>query len=340
MKHSNILVLIAAFSGILALVAGGCSSSRNAGKDSELVWPSPPDEPRVKYVRTLQSDKDYESGLGAITRALAGNSTGISLQNPFDVCADGRGHIWVSDASLGLILFDDVKKEMSLVGDSSDVPLKDVRGVACGDTMVFAGLASSGQVVALTRGGRNLYSIGKRGQFTNPVDVVFDSVKHHVIVVDNKLHRVFVYSEKGDSLFSFGGRGSDDGLFNFPESAALDTAGNFYVVDALNFRVEIFDSTGKFLRKFGEHGDAWGMFGHPKGITLDPNGNIYVSDSYFHNIQIFNQQGELLLFIGKNSYANDGFQDPVSLAIDQSKKLYVTDQLNRRVQIFQLLKGD
>ena len=334
----SILILLGAVFSTLVLT--GCSGSKETEKNAQLVWPSPPDEPRIKYVKTMQSGRDYETGLGAITRALAGSSSDISLASPFDVCTDGNGRVWVTDAMLGIILFDDNKKEVTSLGELSQIPLNNPRGIAYGDNKLFVGLLSIGQVAILAPDGKDLGLIGKRGQFPNPIDVVVDTLKHRVIVVDNKLNIISVFTENGDSLFTFGKRGKGDGELNFPQSAAVDSQSNIYVVDAFNFRVEIFDSTGKYLRKFGSQGDAWGMFGRPKGITLDPHGNIYVADAYFHNFQVFNQKGELLLFVGKFSAGNDGFQDPVSLAMDQKKMLYITDQLNSRVQVFQLLKGD
>jgi DNA-binding beta-propeller fold protein YncE len=338
MKHFvSIMFLCCAVYSVAIL--SGCSSSKQAGKESELVWPSPPDQPRIKYIKTMHGEKDYESSLGALGRAITGSSDVISINSPFDICTDGQGRVWVTDAALGVFAFDEVKKEVTPLGEKSSIPLKDPRGVAYGDNKIFLGLLSLGQVLVLTTEGKDLYRIGKPEQFGNPVDVVYDSLKHRVIVVDNKLHIVSVFSENGDSLFTIGRRGTDDGEFNFPQSAAVDSQSNIYVVDAFNFRVEIFDSTGKFVRKFGQHGDAWGMFGRPKGIALDNQGNIYVSDASFQNIQVFNQQGELLLFVGKFSAGNDGFQDPVSITIS-GRTLLVADQLNKRIQVFQLLRND
>ncbi len=330
--------LLFLFAGAFALLVSGCSSSKQAAKDSDLVWPSPPDDPRIRYIRTMRGEDDYTSGLGVITKALAGSSVSNALTNPYDVCTDGNGRVWVTDAGRGIFLFDNVKKEVTILGDLSKIPLEGARGIAYGDGKLFVGLGALGQVAVLTPEGKDIHLIGKRGSFPNPVDVVVDTLRHHVLVVDNKLHNVSIYSENGDSLMVIGKRGDADGQFNFPQSIAVDNAGNMYVVDAFNYRVEIFDSTGKFLRKFGSHGDAWGMFARPKGIALDSYGNIYVVDSYYHNFQIFNQQGELLLFVGKFSAGNDGFQDPVSITIDQNNMLYVTDNLNARVQLFQLLK--
>jgi len=333
--RSTIQTLLLTLAGVIALFLTGCSGSKQADKTTELVWPTPPDDPRIKYVKTFQGEDDYLSGLGTVTRALAGKSSTASLTNPFDVCTDGKGKTWVTDVAQGVFLFDDDKKNVSILGDLSKVPLDNPRGIAYGDNKLFVGLFTLGQIAVLTPEGK-----GTRGRFQNPIDVAYDSLKHHVIVVDNKLNNVSVFSENGDSLFTFGQRGTADGCFNFPQGVAVDSQSNIYIVDSFNNRVEIFDSTGKFMRKFGQQGDAWGMFGRPKGIALDSYGNIYVTDSYFHNFQVFNQQGELLLFVGKFSSENDGFQDPVSISIDPKNTLYVTDQLNKRVQVFQLLNGN
>src|SRR5271169_5628072 len=213
--ESNVRTLFALF--MLGLGIAGCSGSKQS-ETNEFVWPSPPDEPRIKYVRTMLGSDDYISGLGAVTRALAGGSNAISLSNPFDLCTDGCGHVWVTDVAIGVLLFDDLKGEVTQLGELSKIPLDDPRGIACGNNKIFVGLVSRGQVVVLTPEGKDLYVIGRRGAFQNPVDVVYDSLKHRVIVVDNKLNNVSVFSENGDSLFVFGRRGSLDGEFNFPQS--------------------------------------------------------------------------------------------------------------------------
>jgi DNA-binding beta-propeller fold protein YncE len=252
----------------------------------------------------------------------------------------GDGRIYVTDAMQGLILYDMKKKEVQPIGENVTVELKDPRGVAYGHGKVYVGVVSLGQVVIIDDQGNYAGRIGRQDQFKNPVDVVVDTIRSRVYVVDNHLHTVFVYSEAGDSLFTIGRRGSKEGDFNYPQSAAVDRQGNLYVVDAFNFRIEVFDTTGKFLRMFGKQGDAYGTFARPKGIALDNDGNIYVLDGLHNNFQIFNNAGELLMFVGRFSPNNDGFQDPVSIAIDARNMIYVTDNLNSRIQMFQLLQTE
>jgi len=324
--------------GLMLLGFGsGCSGSKEAQGEQRFVWPSPPDTPRIAYVRTYRGEEDFPNALSSVLGSLAGKTNVIKLARPFDVAVASEGPIYVTDAVQGVVKLDPVKKEATVLGEKSVVDLKDPRGIACGHGKVFIGLAGSGRIAVLDEDGKYLQVIGKENQFPNPVDIVSDTTRNRLFIVDNRLHKVLVYSESGDSLFSIGKRGTADGEFNFPESAAIDSSGNLYVVDSFNYRIEIFDANGKFLRSFGRQGDAYGTFARPKGIALDSFGNIYVLDGLHNNYQIFNNAGEMLMFVGRYSPNNDGFENPVSIAIDGSNRIYVTDNLNGRLQVFQLL---
>lgn len=327
-------VLTFTFLAIASLFVAGCSGSQQAA----LVWPDPPDEPRIAFVRSVSGEADFRGAVGKVVTGLAGERSIVHLSRPFDVCDAGNGRVYVTDASQGILLFDLRKGDIEVLGEKSTMELKNPRGIAYARGNVFVTLASTGQIAVLDDEGRFVRTIGEPGQFPGAVDVVCDTPRSRLVIVDNKHHNVFVYSMTGDSLFALGGRGEGDGQFNFPQSAAVDADGNIYVVDAFNFRIEIFDQSGKFVRQFGSQGDAFGMFNRPKGIALDSHNNIYVLDAMHQNYQVFNPEGELLMFVGKYSPGNDGFINPVSIAIDADNTIYVTDQLNSRLQVFKLLE--
>lgn len=332
--------LIHALHILVVILFIGCGGSQNTQKDT-LVWPPPPDEPRVKYIKTYQSEDEFLSGFGKAIRIIAGEKSTIGLSRPFDVTTDGKGKIFVSDMEQGLVLFDEVEKRVIPLGQKSIYPLGRVVGIAYGNNKLFVGSVEIKGIIALTLDGEVIQMIGELGQFQNPVDVAYDKYLNRVIVVDNKIHQVVVFSENGDSLFTIGQRGEGDGEFNFPQSAVVDKQSNIYIMDAFNYRIQIFDKDGKFLRKYGQQGDVYGMFSRPKGIALDSYNNIYVVDAIHNNFQIFNNDFELLMFVGR--YAVDdnlGFMNPIGIEIDDSNRIYVADQLNSRVQVFQLLKGD
>lgn len=335
------MIMINTFSTIIIIMMLiGCGASKDAQKE-EIVWPPAPDEPRIKYVKTYESEDDFLSKFGLFTQALAGKSANMRLDRPFDVCTDGKGRVFVTDVSQGIIVFDEVEKEVKALGSEVPVPLGNPLGIDYGNNKIFIGIVEIGQVVVLTPEGKYLNTIGKPGAFPNPVDVAYDHVNKRVVIVDNEKHQVFIYSESGDSLLTIGERGGEDGEFNFPQSAAVDTLGNIYVMDAFNFRVQVFSTDGKFLRKYGEQGKVFGTFARPKGIALDTYQNVYVVDAIHQNFQIFNNNFDFLMFVGRFSNTdNRGFQNPIGIYIDKKNAIYVADQLNQRVQVFQLLKGD
>jgi DNA-binding beta-propeller fold protein YncE len=322
------------------LFAYGCGASRDAVGNSPYVWPQPPDDARVRYLRTYTSEADFPSALGGLTDLVGGKSGRIALLRPFDLVVDSSGRLYVSDVEQGIIVFDEKEKKVEVFGEHSSIPLETPRGIAYGNGKIFLGLQKPGMVVALSTDGRLLNTIGKPGRFVNPVGVEYDQKNHRIIVIDNGTHQVYLYSEKGDSLLTIGKRGDADGEFNFPQAATVDASGNIYVVDAFNFRIQVFDENGTFLRKYGSQGDQFGQFARPKGIALDTHGNIYVVDAVHQNFQIFNANFDLLLFVGRFAADNWGFQNPIGIAIDASNRIYVADQLNSRVQVFQLVKGD
>lgn len=330
--------IIAMCAVCVALLLAGCGGSQQSEKS--LAWPDPPDTARIKYVGTYRSEDQFKSAVGKSLEGLGGKNSWLSFSRPFDVTGDNHGKIYVTDAAQGVFVINENTSEFTkLECKKCTFKMNNPRGIAADTARIYVGLPDLGQVVVLSPAGELLDTIGRRGSLPNPLDIVLDTVRHRVFVVDNRLHQVKVFTEHGDSLFSIGTRGVGDGEFNFPQSVAIDRFGTIYVVDAFNFRVEIFDSAGTFVRSFGKQGDLWGDFAMPKGIAVTADTNIYLLDGQHHHFQIFNNRGELLLFVGKYSARNDGFINPVSMFIDNRNRIYVTDQLNARVQIFQILQA-
>jgi DNA-binding beta-propeller fold protein YncE len=79
-------------------------------------------------------------------------------------------------------------------------------------------------------------------------------------------HRVSVWDLNGNFKFLFGGKGTEDGKMNNPESAKFNSEGKLYVADLKNDRIQVFDKDGKFLFKFGESGSGEGQLKAPAGI--------------------------------------------------------------------------
>jgi len=100
----------------------------------------------------------------------------------------------------------------------------------------------------------------------------------------------------------WGGKGSGDGQFQFPEGITVDGKGYVYVSDRDNYFIQKFDLDGNFMTRWGAKGedrtysdvpeDQISQFGD---ITVDQEGYIYVVDSSNCCIQKFDSNGNYLL---------------------------------------------
>jgi DNA-binding beta-propeller fold protein YncE len=335
------LLLLLAPSGA---AAGGKKKKGPAAPNIPLVWPLPPEKPRIKYIQSIYGANDVESVKKA---SFLDRVAGIQIKNfeptflkPHGVAVDSRGRIYVSDSSFGIIyVLDRDQKKVTFIGRSPQLRIKVPLGITVdGKDRLWVADAVAQHVYAFDGDGVPLMALGQQGEMANPTSVAVDDTLHRLYVVDSRAHCVRVYdSESGQSIGKFGERGSQPGQFNFPTNIALDHKGNIYVTDSMNFRVEIFNPEYKFLRTFGTQGNRFGQFLMPKGIALDSNDNIYVVDADFDNFQIFDQQLHLLMFLGGMGQSPGTFWLPEDIYVDRNNNIYVTDQNNRRVQIFKLL---
>lgn len=316
-------------------------------KAPTLVWPLPPEKPRIKYLGSIYGAADVEptKKAGFLDR-LAGierRDFKPTFIKPYGIATDSQGRIYVTDSGQGLIfVLDRSQKRVSFIGRGAQVRLHVPIGITVdGKDRLWVADAVGQHVYAFSSEGSVLMALGKQDEMVNPTAVAVDESRHRLYVVDSKQHALLVYdSESGQFLAKFGQRGSADGQFNFPTNVALDRAGRIYVTDTMNFRVQVFDPDYKFVDAFGRQGNRFGQFLKPKGIALDGFENIYVVDSDFDNFQIFDQKRRLLMFLGGMGQVPGTFWLPAGIHIDRHNQIYVADQNNRRIQVFQLLSGE
>ncbi|HUJ25224.1 MAG TPA: hypothetical protein VLW85_04345 [Myxococcales bacterium] len=92
------------------------------------------------------------------------------------------------------------------------------------------------------------------------------------------LFLAFVVTPEGKAT-TFGGRGSQPGLFNIVAGIAADEQGNIWLTDALRAAVMVYDPQLKFIDEFGYHDedDAEGLLS-PNDIAV-AGGRVFVSQS-------------------------------------------------------------
>lgn len=328
----------------LARASGEPSKSKDsaAAAESEIVWPLPPDPPRIRYLRTLSGSQDFGNKRNKRWRRLFLGPEAekvTALVKPYGVTTDAKGRIYVTDTGLGAVLiFDEVEKSVRLLGAGGHVRLSTPIGIAIdAQDRIFVADSALHQVVVFNQAGEPVMALGKDESLQAPSGLAVDVERNRLLVTDSHEHKVFVYGLDGAAAGGWGGRGTGDGEFNFPTNIAVDGSGRVYVVDTGNFRVQVFDSDGKFLSKFGQAGDGFGDFHRPKGIATDGEGHVYVVDAAFNNFQIFDPEGSLLLFVGSYGKGPGNFWVPAGIHIDGQDRIYVADQINARIQVFQYL---
>lgn len=304
-----------------------------------LVWPSPPDQARIKHVQTISSLESFHSKKGFFAKLLgffAGSETTPRwLVQPVGIAVspvDGR--ILIADPGANCIhMINPVEKEYDFIAETKYGKFISPVGLALApDGTLFVSDSERGDIIVFDH---NLDAESQiKGPFTRPTGLQVISDK--LYVVDAGQHKIVILDLHGKYLSSFGQRGTDAGEFNFPLQIAARES--IYVVDGLNYRVQKFDLNGRFASTLGQHGNIAGRFASPKGIALDSDGDVYVTDALMDNFQIFSPTGHLLLIVGHNGTRDGEFMSPGGITIDRTDKIYVAETLNKRVQVFQYVK--
>ena len=172
-----------------------------------------------------------------------------------------------------------------------------------------------------------------------PLDVAVD-MDGNVYVLDSvplkAKWKVMKFSPDGTFISSFGqdATGSEDGMFNSPDSLTIDDVGNVYVLDTGNNRVQKFASDGTFMAKWGESGSETGQFTLPRGIALDGQANVYVADTGNNRVQKFAPDGTSILAWGESGVDAGQFVLPRGILVDDLGNVFVADTGNNRIQKF------
>lgn len=338
-RASSLLLALA-----LALAGPGLLAQKAVPAPAEdiLAWPSPPSPARIKWVAEYRNafDVGAKKKRSFIDRLAGKSEEVIWLQRPLSVAVDEKGVIFVGDFTAGVVAMDPAAKKIWAFSTVSGAALATPTGLAVDSKLVYAASANTNQVVVFDKEGRQLSALTKNDGINRPVGLAVDEARDLLLVVNGGEHTVRLYNRSLKLLKTIGGRGGEEGQFNFPSYACMMPGVGFAVVDTGNFRIQIFDYNGRFIRAFGKAGDMPGQVSRPKGIAVDPDGHLYVADGAFCNFQIFDQEGRILLPVGTGGARKGQFQVPTGIAIDASGGIYVADQINGRIQKFQYLREE
>ena len=310
-----------------------CASVRR--HQARAVWPPPPAEPRVAFVRDISRPADIGAKPSAFGR-MANWITGVGqnqgrLDKPFGLALDDEGNLLVTDTGANAVCcLDFARKKWTRWEAVDKTRFRSPVAVARRGNTLFVADSALGKVLAFDEKGRLQFEI--TAELERPSGLALASDK--LFISDSQRHHVVVCDLHGKFVSKFGSRGSGPGEFNFPTHVGTDAAGLVYVTDSLNHRVEVFDAEGRFQRSIGSVGDGPGHFSRPKGVAVDSAGHAYVVDGLFDNVQVFDAQGRLLMNWGEAGPGPGQFWLPNAIVISRGDEIYVADSFNCRIQVF------
>jgi DNA-binding beta-propeller fold protein YncE len=329
---------------ILSFCAG-CEDHRgqiSLAPDVALVWPEPPEAPRIRYVGAISTEVDlkrkvsWTEGLGDL---LFGKKKIGVLVAPYAVAVDREDRLFVTDtAGAAVHVFDmSTRKYQQFAEMAGQERLLKPVGLAIANNWIYVVDSALRKVCVFDKKGKFQFSFGGE-LLQRPSGIAYRQDDETVYVADTARHTIDVFTKSGKFIQQIGSRGLAPGTFNFPTHLWLDGSGRLYVSDTLNYRVQIFAGERTVLTTIGSQGDRPGNFAHPCGVATDSFGNIYVTDRQFENVQIFDPQGQILMAFGEEGTRAGQFWLPAGIFIDERNRIYVADSFNKRIQVFDLLR--
>lgn len=304
------------------------------------VWPAPPDTARIRYIGELIGEASLKSpphGWSAVRNALTGEYRPAAFLAPTAIAVAGQV-VFVADGQLHCVhRLDLEQRTYKKLAEAEGRPL----GFPI-DLMI-----ADDHLLVLDSQAPGLFEFDLQGAFLKrrpmpdvqrPSAMIRDENTGVTWITDTASHACVGFDRDGIRVARVGGRGAQQGQFNYPTGISWNRRTGICVVDAMNFRVQLLADDGAPLRCFGAKGDAAGDFALPRDIAADSEGHLYVLDNQFENIQIFDSEGQLLLAFGNEGNGPGQFNLPSGITIDNQDRIWIADTYNRRVQVFQYLR--
>jgi sugar lactone lactonase YvrE len=327
---------------------------------TKIVWPSPPEIPRIAFKDIYTGEKIDQSLFVKKARKktwmdrLAGtlpadqvktDKLPFQLMRTYGVGVDTEGNIYAADQGVAAVfIFDPQNKDhVELIGNGKQARFGVIAGLALDDDdRLFVSDSSLHHIVVFSPKHEQDAAFGAE-VLVRPSGVAIDRDNRLVYVADTGNDVVDVFDADSYKFLRQIGKPSRKhdqsapGTFSLPEGVAVDGDGNVYVTDTFNDRVEMFDADGQFISTFGKNGDGPADFERPKGIAVDCDGHIWVVDATQNRVKVFNNQGRLLIYFGGAGYYPGQFMGPWGIAIGPSNQVVVSETYPGRVQVFRYI---
>ncbi len=292
--------------GLCVIGSVACASSRGApgrtSGDLVVVYPTPPDTPRIQFLLTLSNEADLkgQSSPSFLETIVGedGEDVRLEINKPYGVdLYDGT--LYVCDTMAGgLKVIDLEERTFEIFRPRGPGTLR--KPINCHvdprDGRLYVADSERGQIVVFDST-RSYETAFAEGEGMRPVDVTVDGDNVWVVDIDGRAVRM--YDRATNQLvksFPSPDAEATEALFQ-PTNLAVRN-GLVYVSDFGDFKVKIYTEDGDYVSSVGSFGRTLGQFVRPKGVAVDQDGLLYVVDAGFENVQVFNREGQLLMFFG------------------------------------------
>jgi len=336
MKSRTLLMTLLA--GIILATLAGCAAPP---PPLEVLWPPPPDRPRLKWITTFSSEDNFPKTEQQLrVESIIGKQELHFFQKPAGIASAGDGVVYVADTDTGNIRVLDFNEKTNEFYSKEPIMSLPVGLALDSQRRLYVSDANRNVVTVFDPERKPLLQIGK-GEFKRPTFLAVNSRLGRLYVSDVKKNMVLVFDLKGNKLFSFGTPGGGDGELFGPQGIAIDENDNVFVAEQFNARVQVFDADGKYVKKFGVRGDDAFQFEGPRGLAFDSEGHLYVAEARKAAVLIFDPDGQPLTSIGgRRSTHQLAFTLPSGIFVDPNDRVYISDSMNRSVTIWQYLNED
>lgn len=337
LEHRNVRAAVALVGlGLIGIL--GCSTAGPA-KEPLLVFPSPPDAPRIQYLTWASGAKEVGTKGMTLDQFLLGDEATDRrrLNKPYGLAARD-GSLYVAD-SMGLCVarLDFKNKSFSLFGARGPGRLKKPLNIAI-DSAGYKFVADSVRKQVVVFGPNDAYvNAFSFPEPCHPVDVAIWGDELFVLDNDTTPQVLVLDRRTGDVIRSFGEDGKEPGQFHLPVSIAVGPEGNIHVSDTMNWRIQKLTPEGESLWVKGVAGYGLGQFARPRGIRVGPDGIVYIVDGATEIVQMFNSEGQLLMHFGGPGVVPGTMLLPSSMAIDKSCIPYFTEYVHEKFNVDYLL---
>jgi len=322
----------------LACLFAGCQPAGRT-KPGLLLFPSPPEKPRIQYLTWASGADEVEVGHGAFEKFILGEEPAAKrlIQKPYGVAARD-GIVYVCDTKgLSLVRLDYRNRNYSIMGVNGPGRLRKPLNIAI-DTRGYKFVVDSDRRQIVVFGPDDEYVTAfDVPQPCHPVDVAYYGDELYVLDNDDTCQIVVLDRVSGRVLRTLGGPGGEAGQFKIPNSLAVSPDGYLYVTDTHNWRIQKLTREGQSVWVKGGPGYRLGQFGRPRGVRVGPDGIVYVVDGATEIVQMFDADGQTLMHFGGPGNVPGALGLPSTLAIDAMSIPYFKEYIHKDFKVEYLL---